>query len=237
MKDYRSAVEAAGIGRTPQLCQDALVEMLEELFQGKKYTGQEGRKPLKVYKQDLPVPESNDEDVDTDAAAAPYIVARMSGGTVKNDDGPQEVEFSLIICAYDEGLERDGYQDVANIKEDIVPEAVHEAVFRRVLHRAEMPIAWAMQNDDTHPYYFGACNLVCTAPAMTQTQNWRKCYEQQKNREGSGDHGPGRGGDRPGGEDRNPEAQGAGDARSIADHRCGAWPSSTRCTPGSCRKS
>lgn len=30
------------------------------------------------------------------------------------------------------------------------------------------PIAWAMQNDDTHPYYFGACNLVCTAPAMTQ---------------------------------------------------------------------
>ena len=34
MKDYRSAVEAAGIGRTPQLCQDALVEMLEELFQG-----------------------------------------------------------------------------------------------------------------------------------------------------------------------------------------------------------
>lgn len=167
MKDYRSAVEAAGIGRTPQLCQDALVEMLEELFQGKKYTGQEGRKPLKVYKQDLPVPESNDEDVDTDAAAAPYIVARMSGGTVKNDDGPQEVEFSLIICAYDEGLEQDGYQDVANIKEDIVQRLCTRPYFGGCFTVLK-PIAWAMQNDDTNPYYFGACNLVCTAPAMTQ---------------------------------------------------------------------
>lgn len=36
-----------GIGQTPQLCQDALIEMLRELFAGKKYNGQEGRKPLK----------------------------------------------------------------------------------------------------------------------------------------------------------------------------------------------
>lgn len=71
MKDYMDAVKAAGIGRTPQLCQDALIEMLEELFTGKKYNGQQGRKPLKIYKQDLPVPEDYDADVDTDAAAGP----------------------------------------------------------------------------------------------------------------------------------------------------------------------
>ena len=35
MKDYMDAVKAAGIGRTPQLCQDALIEMREELFAGK----------------------------------------------------------------------------------------------------------------------------------------------------------------------------------------------------------
>ena len=91
----------------------------------------------------------------------------MSGGTVKNDDGPQEVEFSLIICAYDEGLERDGYQDVANIKEDIIQRLCTRPYFGGCFTVLK-PIAWAMQNDDTHPYYFGACNLVCTAPAMTQ---------------------------------------------------------------------
>ena len=38
-----------GIGQTPQLCQDALIEMLRELFAGKKYNGQEGRKPLVIF--------------------------------------------------------------------------------------------------------------------------------------------------------------------------------------------
>lgn len=71
MKNYMDAVRAAGIGRTPQLCQDALIETLEELFAGKKYNGQQSRKELKIFKQDLPVPEDYDADVDTDAAAAP----------------------------------------------------------------------------------------------------------------------------------------------------------------------
>ena len=56
MKNYMDAVSAAGIGRTPQLCQDALIETLEELFAGKKYNGQQSRKELKIFKQDLPVP-------------------------------------------------------------------------------------------------------------------------------------------------------------------------------------
>lgn len=58
-----------GIGQTPQLCQDALIEMLRELFAGKKYNGQEGRKPLAIFKQDLPIPEENDVDADTDVGA------------------------------------------------------------------------------------------------------------------------------------------------------------------------
>ena len=65
MKDYLNAVQAAGLGRTPQLCQDALIEALEDLFKGKKYNGQQGRKPLRIYKQDLPITEDNDSDVDT----------------------------------------------------------------------------------------------------------------------------------------------------------------------------
>ena len=172
MKNYMDAVRAAGIGRTPQLCQDALIETLEELFAGKKYNGQQSRKELKIFKQDLPVPEDYDADVDTDAAAAPYIVVRMTGGEIKNDDGPQAVEFSLIVCAYDEGKEREGYQDVANIKEDIVQRLCTKPYFGGAFTVLK-PIAWAMQQDDTYPYYFGACSLTCTAPAAeTATTEW-----------------------------------------------------------------
>ena len=167
MKDYKNAVKAAGIGRTPQLCQDALIEMLEELFAGKKYNGQEGRKELRIFKQDLPVPEDNDSDADTDEANAPYIVARMTGGQIEDDDGPQKVEFSLIICAYDTSGKREGYQDVANIKEDII-QRVCSAPYFGGAFTVLKPIAWAMQQDDTAPYYYGAVTMICTAPAMTQ---------------------------------------------------------------------
>jgi len=167
VRDYSSIVQKAGIGQTAQLCQDALIEALEELFAGKKYNGQEGRKLLKIFKQDLPIPEDNDVDVDTDEANAPYIVVRMTGGEIADDDGPQTVEFGLVICTYDTGIRREGYQDVANIKEDIVQRVCSAPYFGGAFTILK-PVTWAMQQDDTAPYYFGACNLICTAPALTQ---------------------------------------------------------------------
>ena len=167
MKNYTALVQKAGIGRTPQLCQDAMIEMLEELFRGKLYMGQEGRKSLKIFKQDLPIPEDLDEDVDTDKAEAPYIVVAMSDGEIGDSDGPQTVNFSLVICTYDEGKQREGYQDVANIKEDIVQRVCSAPYFGGAFTILK-PIVWAMQQDDTYPYYFGACHLICTAPALTQ---------------------------------------------------------------------
>ena len=163
MKKYT----AAGVGQTPQLCQDALIEMLRELFRGRKYSGQVKRKELNIYKQDLPIPEENDADADTDEAYSPYIVVQMAGGEIADDKSPQVVEFSLIICAYDTGRDRSGFQDVSNIKEDII-QRVCTAPYFGGAYTVLKPIAWALQKDDTAPYYYGAITLSCTAPAMTQ---------------------------------------------------------------------
>lgn len=173
MRNHQTTAARADIGRTPQLCQDALIEMLKELFAGKLFCGQEGRKALKIYKQDLPIPQSDDADVDTDKAEAPYIVVRMTGGQIKDDDSPQTVDFSLIVCAYDTGLDREGWQDVANIKEDII-QRVCKAPYFGGAFTVLKPITWALQEDDTHPYYFGACTLTCTAPAMTQDEQLKE---------------------------------------------------------------
>lgn len=155
------------IGMTPQLCQDAFVKMLRELFKGKLYNGQQGRKELTIFKQDLPIPEENDMDADTDEAYAPYIVVRMTGGEIADDNSPQVVEFSLVICAYDMGRDRSGYQDVTNIKEDIIQRACTAPYFGGSF-TIQKPIAWALQQDDTNPYYYGAITMNCTVPAMTQ---------------------------------------------------------------------
>ena len=167
MKDYAALAAQTGIGKTPQLCQDALIEMLKELLGDKKFSGQESRKHLKFYKQDLPIPTEDDSDSDLDGAQAPYVIVQMTGGTIETDNDPQIVEFSIIICAYDNGLDRSAWLDVENIKEDIIQRVCSAPYFGGAFTILK-PIAWAMQADDTHPYYYGAVNLQCTVPAMTQ---------------------------------------------------------------------
>lgn len=167
-RDYVKEIRRVGIGGTPQLCQDALIEVLEELFAGKKYEGQQGRKELKILKQDLPIPKrQRDRKVDTDEAAAPYVLVEMNEGAILDDDRPQIVEFSLVICAYDRGTDNEGCQDVTNIKEDIIQCLCARPYFGGAFTVLK-PITWALQKDRTPPYYFGAVTLTCTAPAMTQ---------------------------------------------------------------------
>jgi len=146
--------------------QQALCDELGELFHNKKFSGQEGRKALRIFKQNLPIDTGYDDDVDTDAAAAPYIVVLLSGGEVPDKSSPQTVEVMLTICCYDDGLEREGYQDVQNIKEDIIQHFCEKPWFGGAF-TVQFPMSWAMQMDDTHPYYFGAVLMTCTAPTKT----------------------------------------------------------------------
>lgn len=97
-RDYAKEVRRVGIGGTPQICQDALIEVLENLFAGKKFTGQEGRKELKIIKQSLTIPKrQRDRKADTDEATAPYVLVEMNEGAILDDDSPQIVEFSPLV--------------------------------------------------------------------------------------------------------------------------------------------
>ncbi len=167
MKNYMEEALKAGVGGTPQICQSALIELLQELFKGCKYSSPEGKKLLRIFRQGLNTPVGNDEDVDTDDASAPYIIVRMEGGEIPDDSSPQLVEFSLEICAYDYGGENDGALDVMNIKEKIV-QRVCSAPYFGGCFTILKPIAWAVQRDPEEPYFYGACVLTCTAPALTQ---------------------------------------------------------------------
>lgn len=167
MKNYVNEVMLGGIGRTAQICHDALIEMLEELFEGKKYSGLQGRKKLNIFRQNLPIPVDNGEDKDTDMSYTPYIVVRMTGGEIPDDDSPQIVKFNLAICTYDTGNLREGFRDVTNIQEDIIQRICVAPYFGGAFTILK-PTVWALQQDDTHPYYFGRYAISCTAPAMTQ---------------------------------------------------------------------
>lgn len=82
-------------GYTSEMCQQAMMDELEELFRDMKFTGQEGEKPLKIYKQFLPTQTDDDDDIDTNDAMYPCIIVIESSGEVNNDHDPQLVLMQL----------------------------------------------------------------------------------------------------------------------------------------------
>jgi hypothetical protein len=157
-------------GYTPFMAQKAMREELEALFEGKTFNGQGGEKPLNFYEGDLPIDMGDDEDVDTMKAAAPFVVAEVTGGSIDDRNEPQMLQMMLTICTYDTDVQRQGKLDVINIIEDIIQHFCAFHVFGKRF-AVTLPMDWAIQQDDTAPYYFGAVILTVTTPSMTSAND------------------------------------------------------------------
>ena len=83
---------------TPVDAVKCLHEELEKLFEGKTFSGQGKDKPLNIFDFEFPTDFGNDEDVDTVAAAAPFILVKAAGWSIDKMEEPELVDMSLIIC-------------------------------------------------------------------------------------------------------------------------------------------
>ena len=153
----------------PALMQRAMQEEMQKLFDGQWFCGSGGRKPLRVFRQNLPLPQDDDADVDLIEASAPYINVQLDAGTIEGYTGPQVVDVVLEICAYDDGTQRKGYEDVLNIAEKVLQWAASVPGFGGGF-TLERPAKWAMQQDDSWPYYFGAVLLRVTTAAQNMDE-------------------------------------------------------------------
>lgn len=157
------------MGHTSEMAHQAMVEELEKLFKGKEYSGQEGLKPLKIFKQFEPIPTDNDEDADTDAANCPCIICKLLSGNFAAANEAQLLMFKLVIAAYDRDVSRQGYIDVVNIKERITQHFLTQPTFGGAFV-VQYPMAWAIQEESTVPFYWGVVNFYASAPARKNTQ-------------------------------------------------------------------
>lgn len=106
-------------GYTSEMCQQAMIDELTELFRGMTFGGQESPKPLQIFKQFLPIQTTDDDEADTNDSPYPCIIVIESSGEQDNEDDPQLVLLQLVICCYDRGIDRQGYVDTVNVKETI----------------------------------------------------------------------------------------------------------------------
>lgn len=94
---------------------------LADLFEGQTLPSSAGgRRPIRVYSQDLPIIEGLDETEDrTEEIPEPYIIVRTNEGNIPDANSAQEIDLILVVCTYDRNPNRQGYRDVLHIIQEI----------------------------------------------------------------------------------------------------------------------
>ena len=173
---------------TQEFLQDAVVADLEQLFQGETLKNSAGvDRRIRVYPQDLPIragadiepdPEPVEEDLEADQAEGqtteatepedvpePYVIVRVPGGELPDQDTRQQVEIILVVCVCDPDPGRQGFRDALHIVNAILTHYGKNTIVGR-RYEVQYPIKWVTQEEDTHPYYFAGMALKLAAPAI-----------------------------------------------------------------------
>lgn len=140
--------------------QDALGNDLAALFKKRRYEAPDGTPvPLSVFAQNLPKRQSEDDE-----DPFPYIIVRVDSGKVESQTDPHKVAVILLVGVFDDDPANQGHRAVLEILETIqhhyeaVPLLDGKFVFTD-------PFNWALQDEESYPYFFGAANLTFNAPA------------------------------------------------------------------------
>ena len=143
-----------------RILQDALVADLKELFKNRRWETPAGETAaLSVFPQNLPKRESEDDD-----DPFPYIIARIDSGAIESQTNPHKVAVLLLVGVYDDAAENQGHRGVLEILE-VIQQHYEETPLLDGQFTFTDPFNWALQDEESYPYFFGAANLTFTLPA------------------------------------------------------------------------
>lgn len=154
--------------------QDDLAADLADIFKHFRLKNPQGETVgLNIFKQSLPIPTAKDiPDTVTDEELEegkynaeaeedpyPYIIVRVEQGTIDKIDQEQAVIVNLIIGVIDRDYNNQGHKDVLNIIQRVYERFAKNAILA-AKYECVMPITWALQDEESFPYFFGGMALT-----------------------------------------------------------------------------
>ena len=108
------------------------------------------------------------QDPETDDDPFPYLIVRLDRGGIAGPDAPHRISVIVLIGIFDDDPRNQGHI------------AVMEIIERIQQHYQETPALgafsvadefnWALQDEESYPYYFGVCSFAFDAPPPRVTQ-------------------------------------------------------------------
>lgn len=143
-----------------RLLQDAIVRDLKVLFRNRRYLTPDGETAqVSVFPQNLPKRSSED-----DADPFPYIIVRIDSGKIETQTDPHRVDVLLLFGVYDDAAENQGHRTVLELIE-VVQQHYEEIPLLAGQFVFTDPFDWALQDEESYPYFFGAAKLTFNLPA------------------------------------------------------------------------
>ena len=115
---------------------------------------------VNTFRQQLPKVVNDDED---ETKFFPCAIIRLSQATTPDDFTPWLVTVDILLGVYDEDESMDGNDHIMVMIERIIDRFSQEALLARK-YRCESEMDWAVQDEDTYPYYFGGVRLKFNIP-------------------------------------------------------------------------
>ena len=117
-----------------------------------------------VYEQNLPI--RQDEDAPD---PMPHVIVRLETGQDNGGVEPQEVFVILRIGYFDDDAENNGHKGVLGIIQKIQERFMKEPMLAKqfyFMHDEQHPFNWALQDEESFPYFFGAASMTFATAAI-----------------------------------------------------------------------
>ena len=149
---------------TPLVLYDDLIAEVEDILKDvvTKNTAGEDVVGVKGYKYRLPLITADDED---ESQFFPYFIVRLSGGKTEDDDSPWLVTADILLGVCENDKDVPGHEHIMVMIQRITDRFVAEPLLNKKF-RAEQDIEWAVQDEDTYPFYFGGVEIKFIVPKI-----------------------------------------------------------------------
>ncbi|KXB60616.1 hypothetical protein [Lachnoanaerobaculum saburreum] len=125
---------------------------------------------LNIYAQNLPIRE--DEDAPD---PVPYILVRVLDGKVKGWVEAQEVQVMLILGCFDDNINNDGHEILLELIQKIEERFLKNPILSKqfmFLNDEQHPFEWALQEEESFPYVFGAISMSFRIPTIRKEDKY-----------------------------------------------------------------
>lgn len=164
--------------RTPFFLMQALKEEIERITDDMCFM--KPRNPeadpeyvkMQVFEQALPIPKKNvraggvaletidylDENTEDAVYNCPWAVVKADAGKIPGVNANQNVTVAVCFGIFNDSTENNGHQEILNLIQRVYERFAKDPILAGS-YTCTCEFEWALQDEDTYPYYFGAVGM------------------------------------------------------------------------------